>query len=614
MRQQAIHEDAMTSAKPRPDNYACVRSRVRSLAATAVISTGEDDDPSSEFAEVLDRSVHYLFSRATLGLSPMGLSAAYFDWLVHLWSSPGKQLQLWQKGFRKAVRLAAHLYRYAADRAQAGSPCISPLAQDQRFRGEAWQQWPFNAIHQGFLLQQQWWHNATTGVRGVSQHHERVLEFACRQMLDVFAPSNFILTNPEILSKTQREGGQNLVRGWINLLEDWERAANARPPAGTEKFRVGKTVAVTPGKVVFRNRLMELIQYEPSTEKVRAEPVLIVPAWIMKYYILDLSPHNSLVRHLVGQGFTVFMISWKNPDREDRGLGMEDYHRLGTMAALSVVSRIVPDRRIHAAGYCLGGTLLAISAAAMARDGDDRLATLSFLAAQTDFTEAGELTLFIGESQVSFLEDMMWEQGYLDAAQMSGAFQLLRSNDLIWSQVVRSYLMGERQPMFDLLAWNADTTRMPYHMHSEYLRKLFLANDLAEGRYEVGGRPVALSDIRQPVFAVGTETDHVAPWHSVYKLNLLMDTDVTFLLTNGGHNAGVVCEPATPGRHYRVATKLEHDRYADPEAWIQEATRHEGSWWPEWMSWLGTRSGELVAARMPGHGLKDAPGSYVLKS
>jgi polyhydroxyalkanoate synthase len=614
MRQQTIREDDMASAKTRLDQRVHP-PRVRALAAsTSAIPTGDDDDPSSQLAEALDRSVHYLLSRATLGLSPMGLSAAYSDWLVHLWLSPGKQLQLWHKGFRKVVRLAAHLARCAANPALAGPPCIFPLAQDQRFRSAAWQQWPFNAIHQGFLLQQQWWHNATTGVRGVSRHHERALEFACRQVLDVWAPSNFILTNPVVLAKTHCEGGQNLFRGWINLLEDWERAANGRPPAGTEKFQVGKTVASTPGKVVFRNRLMELIQYEPSTEKVRPEPVLIVPAWIMKYYILDLSPHSSLVRHLVGQGFTVFMISWKNPGREDRDIGMEDYHRLGTMAALAAVRDIVPDRKIHAAGYCLGGTLLAISAAAMARESDDRLATLSFLAAQTDFTEAGELTLFIGESQVSFLEDMMWEQGYLDAAQMSGAFQLLRSNDLIWSRVVHSYLMGERQPMFDLLAWNADTTRMPYRMHSEYLRKLFLANDLAEGRYEVGDRPVALSDIRQNVFAVGTETDHVAPWHSVYKLNLLMDTDVTFLLTNGGHNAGVISEPGTPGRHYRVATKLEHDRYVDPEAWIQQATKHEGSWWPEWVSWLAARSGDLVPARMLGRGLKNAPGSYVLQT
>jgi polyhydroxyalkanoate synthase len=573
----------------------------------------DEDDPSSHLAEVLDRSLHYLLSRATLGLSPMALSEAYFDWLVHLTLSPGKQLQLWHKGFRKAARLAVHLYRCAVDPALAGPPCISPLPQDKRFSGAAWQQWPFNAMHQAFLLQQQWWHNATTGVRGVTPHHERVLEFACRQMLDVSAPSNFIATNPEILAKTQREVGQNLVRGWINLLEDWERATNGRPPAGAEQFRVGKELATTHGKVVFRNRLMELIQYEPLTDKVRPEPVLMVPAWIMKYYILDLSPQNSLVRYLLTQGFTVFMISWKNPGREERDVGMEDYHRLGTMAAIDAVIRIVPDCRIHAVGYCLGGTLLAISAAAMARDGNDRLATLSFLAAQTDFTEAGELTLFIGESQVAFLEDMMWEQGYLDAAQMSGAFQLLRSNDLIWSRVVRSYLLGERQPMFDLLAWNADATRMPYRMHSEYLRKLFLANDLAEGRYEVEDHPVALSDIHLPVFAVATETDHVAPWQSVYKFNLLMDTDVTFLLTNGGHNAGVVADLGRPGRHYRVGTKLEHDRYVDPVAWLERAVIVEGSWWPEWVCWLAARSRDPVAARVPGRGLAEAPGSYVLQ-
>jgi polyhydroxyalkanoate synthase len=339
----------------------------------------------------------------------------------------------------------------------------------------------------------------------------------------------------------------------------------------------------------------------------------------MKYYILDLTPRNSLVRYLLDQGFTVFMVSWKNPGKDDRDLGMEDYHTLGPMAALDAIGHVVPDTRVHGVGYCLGGTLLAISAAAMARDRDERLATLSFLAAQVDFTEAGELTLFIGESQVVFLEDMMWEQGYLDASQMSGAFQLLRSNDLVWSRSVREYLIGERQPFFDMKAWNADSTRLPYRMHSEYLRKLFLANDLAVGRYEVGMRPIALSDIRVPVFAVGTETDHVAPWRSVYKFNLLMDTDVTFLLTNGGHNAGVVSEPGRTNRHYRVATRTEQDIYIDPATWPILNTPREGSWWLEWVRWLGERSGQPTSPPVTGAperglpALAEAPGIYVLQ-
>ena len=577
-----------------------------------------EEDPSLQLAEVMDRSLHYLLSRATLGLSPMALAEAYFDWLVHLSLSPGKQLQLWHKGVRKSTRLAAHLARCIAQGGRGEQPCIAPLPQDKRFSSPEWQQWPFNLIHQTFLLQQQWWHNAATGVRGVSAHHERVLEFTFRQILDIFSPSNFVLTNPEILRKTQSEAGQNLVRGFWNFIEDWERAANGRPPIGTDSFKVGEDLAATPGKVVFRNRLMELIQYSPTTESVRPEPVLIVPAWIMKYYILDLTPRNSLVRHLLDQGFTVFMVSWKNPGKDDRDLGMEEYHTLGPMAALDAIGRVVPNVRVHGVGYCLGGTLLAISAAAMARDRDERLATLSFLAAQVDFTEAGELTLFIGESQVAFLEDMMWEQGYLDASQMSGAFQLLRSNDLVWSRSAREYLLGERQPFFDMMAWNADTTRMPYRMHSEYLRKLFLANDLAEGRYEVGTRPIALSDIRVPVFAVGTETDHVAPWHSVYKFNLLMDTDVTFLLTNGGHNAGVVSEPGRTNRHYRVATRTEQDSYIDPATWPVLNPPREGSWWPEWVRWLGERSGQPTSpptTGAPEHGLPvlaEAPGTYVL--
>jgi polyhydroxyalkanoate synthase len=573
-------------------------------------------DPSLALAEVTDRTIRFLMSRMTLGLSPMALAQAYFDWLAHLAVSPGKQLQLWHKGARKGARLAVHLAHCAA---QGGirEPCISPLPQDKRFSGAQWQTWPFNIIYQAFLLQQQWWHNAATDVRGVTEHHERVLAFTFRQMLDVFSPSNFILTNPEILERTRAEGGQNLVRGFWNLVEDWERATNGRPPIGAERFKVGDNVAATPGKVVFRNRLMELIQYAPATARVHPEPVLIVPAWIMKYYILDLSRQNSLVRYLVEQGFTVFMISWKNPSQDDRDLGMEDYHASGPMAALDAIGRIVPGRRVHGVGYCLGGTLLAASAAAMARDGDERLATLSFFAAQTDFTEPGELSLFISESEVTFLEDMMWEQGYLDSSQMAGAFQLLRSNDLIWSRLTHDYLMGERRPMIDLMAWNADSTRMPYRMQSEYLRKLFLANDLAEGRYQVSGRPVALGDIRVPIFAVGTETDHVAPWRSVFKFNLLMDTEVTFLLTSGGHNAGVVSAPGHPGRHYRVATKTERDRYIDPDTWLAQTPKRDGSWWLEWTRWLAAHSdeaGPLPSMGAPDKGLAPlaaAPGTYV---
>lgn len=589
------------------------------LAPLLGMTAAREDDPSLRLAEVLDRSLHYLLSRATLGLSPMALAEAYFDWLVHLSFSPGKQLQLVHKGLRKNVRLASYLAHCMTRLDHDSEPCICPLPHDKRFKDPAWQRWPFNVIHQSFLLQQQWWHNATTGLRGVSPQHERALEFTSRQILDVLSPSNYILTNPELIQRTQAEAGQNLLRGFWNFVEDWERIANARPPVGTESFVVGKDLATTPGKVVYRNRLMELIQYAPTTDKVRPEPILIVPAWIMKYYILDLSPANSLVRYLVEQGFTVFMISWKNPGIDDRDLGMEDYHRLGPVAAVDAVRRIVPDQKVHAVGYCLGGTLLALSAAAATRDESDPFASLSFFAAQTDFTEAGELTLFISESQVAFLEDMMWEQGYLDTHQMAGAFHLLRSNDLVWSRVIRDYLMGERSPVSDLMAWNADATRMPYRMHSEYLRRLFLGNDLAEGRFAIGGRPVALTDIRAPIFAVGTENDHVAPWHSVFKFNLLMDTDVTFLLTSGGHNAGIVSEPGHRGRHYRLAAKTETDRYIDPETWARQTAPKDGSWWPEWVRWLEGRSGSPTAPPAmgaPGRGLpalEDAPGVYVLQ-
>jgi len=579
----------------------------------------EDSFAATALSDVIDRSLHASLAFFTLGLSPAALGSAYLDWATHLAASPGKQAQLAVKASRKALRLARWVGQCALEDGKS-EPCIEPLPQDHRFVGEAWRRWPYNLLYQSFLLQQQWWHNATTSVRGVTQQHENAVDFMSRQLLDTVSPFNYLPTNPELMHQTLREGGWNLVRGARNFAEDWTRAINGKAPVGAENFEAGRNVAVTPGKVVFRNRLIELIQYAPTTAKTRPEPVLIVPAWIMKYYILDLSPENSLVKYLVDQGFTVFMISWKNPDPQDRDLGMEDYRKLGVMAALDAATAIVPAERVHSVGYCIGGTLLSIAAAAMARDGDERLKSVTLFAAQTDFDEAGELMLFINESQIAFLEDMMWEKGYLDAKQMAGAFQMLRSNDLIWSKLVRDYLMGERQKMTDLMAWNSDATRMPYRMHSEYLRRLFLNDELAEGHYLVDGRPVVLSDIRVPLFVVGTTRDHVAPWHSVFKIHLLTETEMTFLLTSGGHNVGIVSPPTRDMASYQVATREVGGHYHDPDTWIALAPKKPGSWWPEWSRWLQARSGDASAPPPMGAPEKgyapiaDAPGLYVLQS
>lgn len=576
-------------------------------------------DPLDVFADTIDRASHAAVARMTGGLAPTGMSEAFTDWAVHLASAPGKSVQLAGKAARKWTRYAEFAGRSMVEGAD-GAACIEPLPQDRRFADPEWHAFPFNLIQQGFLLQQQWWHNATTGVPGVSRHHEQVVEFATRQVLDMVSPANFIATNPVVLKKTLQTGGANLVEGLGNFLEDWQREATGRPPVGAEDFVPGRTVAVTPGKVVYRNRLIELIQYEAATGTVHPEPVLIVPAWIMKYYILDLSPENSLVHYLTGQGFTVFMISWLNPTAEDADLSIDDYWTLGVGAALDAIGAIVPDRKVHATGYCLGGTLLSISAAAMARDGDDRLKTVSLFAGQSDFEEAGELTLFISESQVRFLEDLMWSQGTLDSKQMAGAFELLRSNDLVWSRLVHSYLMGERAPMSDLMAWNADATRMPARMHSQYLRGLFLENDLSEGRFEVGGRPIALTDIRAPIFAVGTEHDHVAPWRSVFKIHLFSDADVTFVLASGGHNVGIVAPPSSPKAHYRILEKKEQAPYVDPDSWLEQAEKRDGSWWGAWTGFLTAQSsGERVAPPTLGNAaagyppLCDAPGTYVMQ-
>ncbi len=561
----------------------------------------------------IDRWLHGQTARLTAGLSPAAIAGAYLDWTTHLAASPGKRLELALEAARDMARFSVFAGRVMTFAAK--EHLVEPAPQDRRFAADEWQHWPFNLVHQAFLLQERWWHDATCDLGGATRQHREAVEFGARQMLDTVAPSNFLMTNPTVLQRTFETGGTNLMKGWANWMEDWRRAVLGEGPVGADDFVVGRDLAVTPGKVIFRNRLIELIQYAPATAKVHAEPILIVPAWIMKYYILDLSPENSLVRYLTEQGFTVFMISWKNPDEEDRDLGLEDYRALGVEAALEAIGAILPDRKVHAVGYCLGGTLLTIAAAAMARDHVDRLASMTLFAAETDFTDPGELRLFINESQIAFLEDQMWPRGFLESRQMAGTFEMLRSNDRIWSRMINDYLMGERRPMNDLMAWNADGPACPTAWSSEYLRSLFLHNDLASGRFQVKDKPIAITDIRVPIFSVGAERDHVAPWRSVFKIDLLADTEVTFLLTSGGHNAGIVSEPGHPHRSYRVMTRSADAPYLDPDRWREAAPAVEGSWWPQWVRWLEARSSGKVVPPKLGRGGKgalcDAPGTYV---
>jgi polyhydroxyalkanoate synthase len=564
-----------------------------------------------EAGSELDLLAEAWLGRFTGNISPAALTNAYTDWLTHLELSPSKQASLVANARRACWRWAMYAQLAAQGASMDDAHCIDPLPQDKRFLGEGWRKWPFNVISQGFMLSEQWWHRATTEVRGVSRHHEDVVTFTVRQYLDMLAPSNFMWSNPEVLEETFRSQGANLARGAQNAMAEWALGLNGKRPASS--FKVGGNVAVTPGKVILRNALMELIEYAPATPSVHAVPLLVVPAWIMKFYILDLSPQNSLVNYLVGRGFTVFMISWKNPQAEDRELSMDDYRQLGLMEAIRVATEVTGSRQVNAVGYCLGGTLLSIAAASMVRDGDHRLASMTLLASQVDFTEPGELSLFIDDSQVSFLESGMWQKGYLDTKEMAGAFQLLNSNDLIWSRRLKRYLLGQPDPESDLMAWNADATRMPYRMHSEYLRQLFLHNDLADGRYQTGGRRIDLGDIRMPIFAVGTLTDHVAPWRSVFKIHGLTRAEVTFLLTSGGHNAGVVSPPGLAHRSFQLATHPAHAASIHADSWQQSAPRHEGSWWPNWVSWLARRSGKRVAPPPIDGQLEDAPGSYVLQ-
>lgn len=557
------------------------------------------------FARKMDAALATTLAKVVGNLPPHHALLAAADWACHLALAPGKLAQLLELSLRESAILAKGAVRG-----------IDPPA-GARFDAPEWKQRPFALLARANSAQRKLWQEATSDVPGLARGNAALTQFNGVQLLEALAPDHWPLTNPEVLGAIRETRGRVLLKGAGNLAGDvWRKVRKQEPES--DQFRVGETLAATPGKVIFQNRLIELIQYSPTTSKVHAEPVLIVPAWIMKYYILDLQSHNSLVRWLVGQGHTVFIISWKNPQASDRELSMDDYYELGALAALDAVQAVVPRRKIHAVGYCVGGTLLSIAAAAMSRDGDDRLKSVTLFAAQTDFSNPGELSLFINESTLHWLDAQMHKRGYLEASQMSGAFAALRAHDLLWAPLLRRYCLGEKPKGIDIMAWNADATRMPFRMHSDYLRQLYLENQLSHGRYRVDGKAVSVGDIRVPTFVVGTETDHVAPWRSVYQIRKLKRLgETTFVLTKGGHNAGIVSEPGHPRRHFRIGSWDESSTYRAPDEWAAQAEKHEGSWWTAWGQWLREHSGNQtqppsMGAESKGYApLCDAPGTYI---
>jgi polyhydroxyalkanoate synthase len=543
------------------------------------------------------------------GASPLAAYLAWSDWALSFSAAPAAQAAAAFDALNDASKLARTVV--------TGAPAIAPEPTDRRFCDPAWSQLPFSLYAQAFLMAEHWVDKIIQATPGVDAHHRALTAFLARQFMDMASPANAPALNPEVIARTIATRGANLADGMARFTADLARWGDRRIGLRDSGLQIGRDLAATPGAVIARTDLMELIQYRPRTATAHATPVLIAPAWIMKYYILDLSAHNSLIGWLVDQGFTVFCISWRNPDASFAETGFDAYRTQGLLAALDAVTTITSAQSAHIVGYCLGGTLAAIAAAAMARDGDARLASLTLLAAQIDFTEAGELSLFIDDQQLATLDTVMAMNGVLDGAQMADAFALLGARDLIWSKAVRAYLLGEAPKTTDLIAWNSDTTRMPARMHSEYLHGLFQHNAFANGHWRVDGQPVQPADIQAPVFAVGTQTDHVAPWRSVFKIHRLKDAEIAFVLTAGGHNAGIISEPGHRNRHFQIGVRAAGAPAVEPDAWLAAAAQVEGSWWPAWADWLARHSAPpkspppLGAAHYPP--LEPAPGAYVLE-
>jgi polyhydroxyalkanoate synthase subunit PhaC len=571
----------------------------------------------AEIAEKSQRLVADFLSRQNgeggFGMAdPMAIGAAFFDMTAKLMADPSRlvqaQLSLWNDYMT--------LWQRSAQRFLGGEaePVIEAASEDRRFRDKAWSDNTlFDFIKQSYLLTARCLQGAVKDVEGLDERTARKVDFYTRQFVDAIAPSNFLMTNPEVLRATIDSRGENLLNGLKNLLDDLERGKGRLAITMTDMaaFKIGENVATTPGKVVYQNELIQLLQYAPNTETVKRRPLLIIPPWINKFYILDLRPRNSFIRWAVEQGHTVFVISWVNPDERLAQKSFEDYMREGLLAALDAMEQATGEREANVIGYCLGGTLLAATLAYLTAKRDRRIKSATFFVTMVDFTEAGELSVFIDEEQLHALEERMEKKGYLEARDMHTTFNMLRANDLIWSFVVNNYLLGKSPFPFDLLYWNADSTRMPAAMHSFYLRKMYQENLLARpGGITLGGVPIDLRKVKTPAFLLSTRDDHIAPWRSTYAAMQLYSGPVKFVLSASGHIAGVVNPPGSKYGHW------END--ANPptaEEWLAGATQHADSWWPVWERWIAKYAGGEVPARQPGDGnlapIEDAPGSYV---
>ncbi|MFT5351486.1 MAG: polyhydroxyalkanoate synthase [Planctomycetota bacterium] len=546
---------------------------------------------------------------------PIGLGQAYLDFTASLMKNPEKLMEAQME----AWNAYANLWTGAANKmlGKETEPGIKPEKGDRRFKDAAWENNPFfDFIKQSYLLTANTIESAVAEAEGMDEKAKHKLQFYTKQFVDAMSPSNFAMTNPEVLEATLASRGENLVKGMQNFCEDFNMETGELRIKMSDKsdFELGKNVATTPGKVVFQNDLLQLIQYLPEGKEVHAQPLLIMPPWINKYYILDLQEKNSLIKWLVGQGHTVFVISWVNPDEKLGDKDFEDYVFEGSLAALDAVEKATGEKRINVIGYCIGGTLLGATLAYMAAKNDKRIASATFFVTLMDFSDPGDLGVFIDEEQLQTLEKTMNENGYHDGAAMSKSFNMLRANDLIWSFYVHNYLLGKDPFPFDLLFWNADSTRMPAKMHSTYLRTMYLENKFKEpGGMMIGDVAIDLRTIKTPSYFISAQEDHIAPWESTYAGAQLLSGPVRFVLGKSGHIAGIVNPPAAKKYGYHTGSKVE----VGATEWLEKAKSHDGSWWPDWNRWVKKYAGDKVPARTPGDGklkiVEDAPGSYVRK-